>query len=399
MTLFDIHGNAIQTGGGKSKSHVFQHPNRANPTQFSIGRVNTTAGGDDVLNTANTGIRTTAPIPVAAGKVVSMGYISAYNHNPFFIATSHTEWCLAYSFFNSAQKVVSGADNRPTVTGGISVPTGATYIRVSFFTDGYNDPVANPEKFYVCVEDANVTDPVYWFGNDAETLVANDHQIWEHWGKSWVLFGDSLTDSYGGHGWDMSTSPVGGDGWKETDERVPWTGYFWASDIARKHGFVMDNQAKSGSNIYVSRVYTADSGVYQLDAFLSALQAGTVIEPDLITIGFGANTVPDEIGNPTDTSETTNTLYGGTKYFIEKLNEFCPNARKVYILHPLQEDWRDTNGAARDAMRNVFNEYNVEYVDMSQHSGITVDMLPDKLHVSSIEANRQYGRFLERYLY
>ena len=142
------------------------------------------------------------------------------------------------------------------------------------------------------------------------------------------------------------------------------------------------------------------SGVLVLDTWVAALRNGNFYEPELITIGFGANTVADEIGSASDApSNTAHSLYAGTKYFIEALNDACPNARKVYILHPLQEDWRDTSGAARNALRNVFDLYNVEYVDMSQHSGITVDMLPDKLHVSSIEANRQYGRFLESYLF
>lgn len=296
--------------------------------------------------------------------------------------------------------MVSGATDRPTVTGGVVAPSGAAYVRVTFFVDGHVSPVTNPEKFYVCVEDENVTSPVYWFADNTEYLVTDDAQTLEKWGQTWTLFGDSLTDSYGGHGWDMETSTVGGVGWKDTTERVPWTGYFWASDIARRHGCVVDNQAHSGSNIYNSRVYTDVSGVLVLDTWVAALRNGDFYEPELITIGFGSNTVADEIGNSSDApSNTAHSLYAGTKYFIETLNDACPNARKVYILHPLQEDWRDTNGAARDAMRNVFNEYNVEYVDMSQHSGITVDMLPDKLHVSSIEANRQYGRFLESYLF
>lgn len=402
MSVYDINGNTIATiGDGESaqKSRIITTPNRANPSEFSVGWVNTTVGGSDTLNTSNTGTRTTAAIPVTAGKVVSMGYISSYNHNPFFVATSYTEWCLAYAFFDANGTVVSGATSRPTVTGGVTAPSGAAYVRVTFFTDGGADPTTDPEKFYVCVEDANVTSPTYWFENNTEYLTTGDSQTLEKWGQNWLLFGDSLTDSYGGHGWDMSTSPVGGDGWKDTEDRVPWTGYFWASKIARDHGYTMDNRGESGSNIYVSRVYTAVSGVYILDAFLAELQAGTVEEPDLITIGFGANSVSDEIGTDADTSETTNTLYGGTKYFIEQLNEYCPNARKVYILHPLQTGWRDTNGAAREAMKTVFDEYNVEYVDMSAHSGITTDMLPDGLHISSIEANRQYRRFLESYLF
>jgi len=401
MAIYDFSGNAIATGGAaRAKNRVVATPNRLNPAEFAVGWINTTVGGDDTLNTKNAWTRTTDRIPVVPGKIVSMGYIKSNNHNPFFVATDFSEWCLAYAFFNAQHKVVASANSRPTVTGGVTVPDGADYLRVTFSVDQNVSPVTNPEKFYVCVEDVNVTSPTYWFPGNTETLEPDDSQTWDHWGENWVLFGDSLTDSYGGHGWDVSSSPVGGEGWKETEDRVPWTGYFWASDIARRHGYILDNQAHSGSNIYNSRVYNAVSGVLVLDEWIAALENGDFDEPDLITVGFGANSIADERGTDADEpSNTTKSLYAGTKYFIKKLNEACPHARKVYILHPLQDGWRDTDGASREALRAVFDTYNVEYIDMSQHSGITVDMLPDKLHVSSVEANRQYGRFLESYLF
>ena len=361
-------------------------------------------------NTAQSTCATTDYIPCSPGKLVCAGQIISGDHNPYYWCTAYKEVSRARVFYDSNKSVISGVSenwySENNTMRGIEVPNGASFVRISF--GGVYAPFPPNDdhtRCFVYVTEEPYTDPTPYFGGGTETIDPDDSQTWEKWGQTWTLFGDSLTDSYGGHGWDKSTSPVGGYGWKDAEDpiaagqRIPWTGYFWASDIARRHGYVLDNRAKSGSNIYVSRVYTADSGVYQLDAFLAELEAGTIEEPDLISIGFGANTVRDELGSPNDTSETINTLYGGTKYFIEQLNDHCPHARKVYILTPVQEGWRDTDGTARAAMKSVFDEYNVEYVDMSQHSGITVDMLPDKLHISSIEANRQYGRFLERHLF
>jgi len=401
MAIYDIDGNPITSGGdsGKVKTRLVSNPNLADPDKFVIGLLN----ANGTINTAQAGCVTTDFIPCTAGQIVSAGMIMTFNHNPFFVCTGFREVSRARVFYDANKTVVSGVsenyNSSDNVMNGLTAPNNTAYVRISF--GGANvpsPPVTYPERCFVHIASAPTTAVEMFYSGNAEKIEATDSQTWEKWGQTWTMFGDSLTDSYGGHSWDESTSPVGGEGWKDTEDRVPWTGYFWASDIARRHGYIMDNRAKSGSNIYVSRVYTDVSGVYILDAFLAELEAGTIEEPDLITVGFGANSVPDEIGTNSDTSATTNTLYGGTKYFIEKLNEKCPNARKIYILHPLQTGWRDTDGTARAAMKTVFDAYNVEYVDMSMHSGITTDMLPDGLHVSSIEANKQYGRFLESYM-
>ena len=405
MPIYDINGNVISVDATRAsvlaKKQTVNNPNLANPNNFTVGLLD----ANGTINTAQTGCLTTDFIPCSGGQYVCAGQINAFNHNPFLKVTSFKEVSRARVFYNANKTVISGvsdnfysADNTMV---GIQAPSGTAYVRVSF-GGAYApfSPPSNPSGCFVHIADAPITNPNKYYDNGIEVLEPSDSQTWEKWGQTWTLFGDSLTDSYGGHGWDMETSPVGGVGWQDTTERVPWTGYFWASDIARRHGYVVDNQAHSGSNIYNSRVYTDVSGVLVLDTWVAALRNGNFYEPELITIGFGANTVADEIGSASDApSNTAHSLYAGTKYFIEALNDACPNARKVYILHPLQEDWRDTSGAARNALRNVFDLYNVEYVDMSQHSGITVDMLPDKLHVSSIEANRQYGRFLESYLF
>lgn len=407
MPIYDINGNVIQTGSSgytRSKSKTIETPNLIDPENLTVGLLN----ADGTINTAQQTCKTSDFIPCSAGKLVCAGnFLSAIIHNPFAKSTSWREVTRARVFYDANKNVISGVSENfysPDNTMiGLEAPAGTAYVRVSF---GGAYGSSDPASCFLYVTDTPFTDPLPYFKGGIETITPNDSQAWEKWGQTWTLFGDSLTDSYGGHTWDKSTSPVGGIGWKEyadptaVGSRVPWTGYFWASDIARRHGYILDNQAHSGSNIYNSRVYNEVSGVLVLDAWVTQLQNGEFEEPDLITIGFGANHVSDETGSPDDApSNTTKSMYAGAKYFIEKLNDACPHARKVYILTPLQDGWRDTSGAGRNALRSVFDSYNVEYIDMSQHSGITVDMLPDKLHVSSIEANRQYERFLESYLF
>lgn len=396
------YGGVYVADGENRKAKKHNPYNLLNPSELEVGWINTTVGGTDTLSTANKTTRTTKAIPCNEGQVVTMGYIPSYNHNPFFVASSVKYWCLAYAFFDASGKIIAGATGRPTVTDGIIAPANSSYVRVTYVIDGNNDPVKNPEMFFVYVSSEKIENPTYYFPNGVEYLDTDDTMTMEHWGETWTMFGDSLTDSYGGHGWDASESPVGGDGWHDTEERVSWKGRFWASEIARKHGFKMDNRAHSGSNIYNSRT-SSDlyvPGVTVVDAFADEISNGIIEAPSLITVGFGSNTVRDEIGNESDKpSNTAKSMYAGAKYFIEKLKATCPHARIVYILHPLQTGWRDTDGKSREAMRKVFEEYNVEYVDMSKASGLTTDMLPDGLHVSSKEANAQYGRYLERYLF
>jgi lysophospholipase L1-like esterase len=405
MPIYDINGIPISSGSGDSvlTEHTIVHPNLFDPETYTVGYLN----NNGTINTAQAGCITTDFIPVSVGETICYGYIFKFIHNPWFEATGWASYGRSCLYDSNKQFVANSfqtVEHGDGVHAPITVPTGAAYIRVSWATTGLNY-FTLPAKAQQAFVQKGTDNPHYYFPNGIERIYIPQTTLGfnypsRYYGKRWTLFGDSLTDSCGGHSWDESTCPLGGEGWKDTDERVPWTGYFWASEIARTHGMILDNQAKSGSNIYkTTDNYAAVSGVTVLDTWVAALQNGDFEEPELITIGFGANTYQSQIGSPTDEpSNTAQSLYAGAKYFIETLNEACPHARKVYILHPLHE-WRDNDGAAREALRSVYDSYNVEYVDMSKHSGITVDMLPDKLHLYSIEANRQYGRFLESYLF
>jgi isocitrate lyase len=110
------------------------------------------------------------------------------------------------------------------------------------------------------------------------------------------------------------------------------------------------------------------------------------------------------MGTNDDTSETNTSVYGATKYFIEKIREKVPNAVLGFVLSPRQ-DWgsndaqglRDLNGA-REAIKTVCDEYGVPYIDMSTQSGITVDMLPDGIHIKSEQSQKLYYHAMRRFM-
>ena len=189
-------------------------------------------------------------------------------------------------------------------------------------------------------------------------------------GAKWTLFGDSLTDNYGGH--DL-------------------TGSYFATKIAREFNMSFDNRAKSGSNIYRggSGNYVSVSGMIKLDEFIAEIEAGTTEQPDYITIAFGTNSFTAQLGTNADTSATDTSVYGATKRFIEVLREKCPKSVFGFVLSPKQ-NWGSSDpynlravDAARTAIKAVCDEYGVPYIDMSTQSGITVDMLPDGIHISN----------------
>ena len=202
----------------------------------------------------------------------------------------------------------------------------------------------------------------------------------------WMLFGDSLTDAYGGH--DL-------------------TGKYFASKIAREFGMTLDNRAMDGSNIYRggSGNYVSSSGMIKLDELVAEIDAGTTEQPDYITIAFGTNSFTAQIGTNADTSETDTSVYGATKRFIEVLREKCPKAVFGFVLSPKQQ-WpqsSDPSGlraidAARAAIKAVCDDYGVPYIDMSTQSGITVAMLPDGLHISNDQSQNLYYHAMRRFM-
>lgn len=211
-------------------------------------------------------------------------------------------------------------------------------------------------------------------------------------GAKWVLFGDSLTDAYGGH--DL-------------------TGDYFASKIALEFNMSLDNRAKSGSNINTASNgnYTNVNGCAMLDDLISEVEEGNTEAPDYITVAFGTNGYKAQNGTVDDTSENKETTCGAVKYFIEKCTEKFPNAFLGFVLPPLGS-WKAEDGqqfpnvnkdvdAAREAIKSVLDlpEYGgIPYIDMSKKSGITLDMLPDKIHISTDQTNLKYYRALRGFM-
>lgn len=406
MSVFDINGNEIN----RTKSHAVDNPNLADPANFTVGLLN----ADGTINTAQTSCATTDYIPCTAGKLVCAGQIISANRNPWYLCTSFKEVTRARVFYDSDKAVISGASENyysdNNVMTGVLAPSGTAFVRVSFGGSyAPSNPVSNKESCFVHIADTAYSHPTLYFPNGVETLIADDSQLWDKWGKTWTLFGDSLTDSYGGHGWDMSTSPVGGPGWKNAadpmavESRVPWTGYFWCSAIARELGLIVDNRGKSGSNINIGNngSYADVCGVNILDTFLAEITNGAT-PPDFITIGFGTNNIASQVGTDADDSTVKTSTYGATKYFIEKIREKCPYTSLGFVLPP-PGDWTGVStvkdiDSARNAIKTVCESYKVPYVDMNDCANITVDMLPDKIHVSSKEANAAYMHAMRAFM-
>lgn len=203
--------------------------------------------------------------------------------------------------------------------------------------------------------------------------------------SKWVLFGDSLTDNYGGH--DKTSN-------------------YFAAKIANEFALDFDNRARSGSNIYSggSGNYTSVSGIVMLDAYLAEIAAGTTPQADYITVAFGTNTFAAQIGTNEDTSAVTTSVYGATKYFVEQIREKVPNAVLGFVLSPRQ-DWgnadpqhtRSVDGG-RSAIKAVCDDYGVPYIDMSTQSGITVSMLPDGIHISNDQSQKLYYHAMRRFI-
>jgi lysophospholipase L1-like esterase len=223
-------------------------------------------------------------------------------------------------------------------------------------------------------------------------------------GKKWTLFGDSLTDEYGGKDWNEYK---GTDRYAEGDARC-WDGYKFASRIGREFGLTIDNRAHSGSNIYYTEdgTYSDYNGINMLNALIAEIEAGTTECPDYITVAFGSNQNLSYVGTVEDTSETYTTAYGATKYFVEKLRylQETYNQQLVFgFVLPPQTVW---NGSAeraskgREAIKAVLDteEYTTPYVDMWTESGISHSMLPDGVHISSERTNNLYYHAMRRFM-
>lgn len=371
---------------------------------FATGKFLRDYGNGDVIDGDAHQNVTLHFIPVTEGEQISVMRPTKYEQNADVIhATEFDKTGFRIVFYrNDSDQTGSFISCVGNSTEFTTVPVGAKYCRVSKYV-----PYGDFTGLFVGIGEY---EPYYKRGDVVSAYIKDENRgIADRdrfYGKRWVLFGDSLTDSCGGHDWLESHSNVGGDGWKESASSVPWDGFFWATGIARKHGLYLDNRGKIGSNMCVSTdAYASVSGIYQLDAFVAEIDAGAE-QPEIITVGFGSNCYSEYVGNAGDASSTNRlSYYGATRYFIEKLREKCPLSELAFIIPP-PCNWEGTTPSkvtgvplARTAIKTVCDEYNVKYVDMEHGSGITLDMLPDGVHIFSKEANKAYERTLERALF
>lgn len=204
-------------------------------------------------------------------------------------------------------------------------------------------------------------------------------------GETLTVFGDSISDAYGGH--DLASD------------------YFIAK-ICREFGMRIDNRAASGSNLCISTDnYASVSGVYKLQEYLAEVSNGEIEQSGYILIEFGANCYDTYVGNASDTSEIiTKSYYGAAKYFIEQLRTNSPNSVFGFIL-PHDVAWGNNNTAkdsgvprAREAIRDVCEEYRVPYFDMYKDSGISSEMLPDGVHIKDAQSQNLYYHAIRRFV-
>ena len=200
-------------------------------------------------------------------------------------------------------------------------------------------------------------------------------------GSTWTCFGDSLWDYPYGYGGNDYSSDL------------------FVSRIGRELGMKIDNRSKSGSNIYGDDEY---SGVTLLNKLISEVEEGTMSVPQYITFAFGANTNVSYVGTNEDTSEQTGTVYGATKYFIEKIREKFPESVMGCILNPYQA-WNGNTSrpdAAYNAMKEVCDDYKIPYLDMRTESGITLDMMKegDGIHLKTVQTQTLYYHALRRFM-
>ena len=417
MTFYNGYGNeiAMPAGGGVWTRRVIANPNLADPAKFTIGLL----GANGVVNTAQGGCNTSDFIPVTPGKILSCGFIHKYRHNPWFEATVWCAYCTRYVFFGGDKTTVVAENKIDLAEGsmtGVVVPNGAVYVRASWNQYGgsyYFYPAKSPEKCFVHLADSPTTAPMYWYEGNAERSYIPSESVGytrpaPYLGKTWALFGDSLTDAYGGKGWDASTQSTGGVGWTKDNTYVGWTGQLWASRIASELGLSIDNRAKSGSNINdgANGNYTGVSGIKMLDAYIAEVESGAAQCADYITVGFGSNTRTDQIGTISDDAAVVTSVYGAMKYFIERLRYLQKNYNQSMVFGfvlPPQSSWGQGNTRiteGRAAMLAVLNtdQYAVPYCDLWTQSGICLDQMTDGIHVASIESNNLYFHAMRRFL-
>ena len=414
MALFNIYGKPVVSGSGVADGFFDIESatgrNIYNPVGYTEG-YKLGDSGAYLLPLAGCTTTDFFDIHEYVGKYLysEIGEVSAWN----FEKTVSTYPYYGYlRFYDADQKPIdknyyNGTSYKTANCAPVLIPSDAHYVRI---TVGHSVDI---HKLMIAIADDNSDAFIPWEsyedsmdGVKGGFLKQENFRLTdlpETYGKTWVLFGDSLTDVFGGKDWNISAWEYGEYGTVGNEENTPWTDYFFASKTARQLGLRIDNRAKAGSNINTATNgnYTTVNGVAKLNEFLAEIEAGTTEQPGYITVAFGTNAYTSQNGTVEDTSENTATTSGATRYFIEKIREKCPKSVFGFILPPVGtwgENASKDIDAGRAAIKAVCDAEGVPYIDMSKESGITVDMLPDGIHVSSHQANNLYYHALRRFM-
>lgn len=403
MALCDIWGKPLNLGGVSGivnpKDCSFfdgvypTFSNLCNPEKFVYGYLN----GATFDESSKTWI-TTDYIDIEGGaylyaeRLTSAGAVEMYVNR--------------ISFYDFDKVYISGASVQEAA---IEIPDKAKYVRCcwNYSSCGVQTYPYNMRFHFVGTADDNTAAYLpfeYYYADKAAYIRAElkaDHiplmQYSPHRGRHLVAFGDSLTDSYGGH--DLNKIPYNGD---FSEDDMPLV------KICHEFGMTLDNRANSGSNLttHATTGYTDVNGCAMLDAYVAEVNAGTAQAPDYLLIAFGTNEYEQYAGTADNTSAETDYFSGAMKYFIETIRANFPGCVFGFVLPP-QCDWSVSDNTyknpskARAVALEVLaqDEYAVPYIDMWTQSGITAAMASDGVHVNKEGAGKiLYYHALRRFV-
>lgn len=366
--------------------------NLFNPSDFEIGALIDIG----TVNEAQTSCITSEFIPVVGGKVLSTGYISSYVYSPL-IVPNWREYCFAYCFYKQDKTFLSygGLSRQENEAIGVTIPQNAKYVRVSWAYYGGSDyfrPTETPEKCYVTCGDSVPTKPLPYFCNDGYTTELDESPFF---GEALLIFGDSYSDSWGGHSWDakeISQVSQGGN----AENNIAWSGKLFWSKVCSEFGLTIDNRATGGSNLpYGSSSYEQWNGMDKIKNLVTEVQNGAT-PPKFLVLQYGTNCWESQVGTVNDApSESASTYPSAIKWAIDTIKAEMPNT-KIGVLLPLTCNNKPHNFNAHDVLLDVMKTdayQDIPFVDMAEVSGLVLEDLPDGVHPSSEKANKTYANW------
>ena len=392
MSYYRYGGILVNESTGNSIVADVPLKNLFNPSVGEVGFIEPSTG---VVNPAQAQCYTTDFIPVEVGKTVAIGFIHKYVWNPTIISDFREYG--RYTFFKADKKtVVNGGDFGYSETmHGVVVPSGASYIRASWATYGgslYFYPVTDTWKCFVTCGDTLPTNPVPYKYNNSNVVELDSLPLF---GKTLLVFGDSYSDSWGGHSWDareITQADQGGT----VENNVAWSGKLFWSKVCSEFGLTIDNRATGGSNLpYGSSSYETYNGMDKIKNLVTEVRDGAE-PPKFLVLQYGTNCWESQVGTVNDSpSESASTYPSAIKWAIDTIKSEMPNT-KIGVLLPLTCNNNPHRFNAHDVLLEVMQTEvykDVPFVDMAEVSGLVLADLPDGVHPASEKANKTYANW------